>query len=72
MNIIEIDNHEFIIRYINNVVLASTALKHYVENNNIPISGTLQTVSYYIDPMKLINMTDEQLQNLVKTKCLID
>lgn len=65
MNIIEIDNHEFIVRHINNVVLASTALKHYVENNNIPISGILQTISYYIDPMKLINMTDEQLQNLV-------
>ena len=66
MKIIEIDNHEFIVRYIDNTILASTALKHYVENNNIPISGILQTISYYIDPMKLINMTDEQLQNLVK------
>lgn len=65
MKIIEIDNHEFIIRHINDMVLASTALKHYVENNNIPISGILQSISYYIDPMKLINMTDEQLQNLV-------
>lgn len=65
MNIIEIDNHEFIIRHINDMVLASTALKNYVENNNIPISGILQSISYYIDPMKLINMTDEQLQNLV-------
>lgn len=65
MKIIEIDNHEFIVRYINNTILASTALKHYVENNNIPISGILQSISYYIDPMKLINMTDEQLQNLV-------
>lgn len=65
MKIIEIDNHEFIVRYIDNTILASTALKHYVENNNIPISGILQSISYYIDPMKLINMTDEQLQNLV-------
>ena len=66
MKIIEIDNHEFIVRYIDNTILASTALKHYVENNNIPISGILQSISYYIDPMKLINMTNEQLQNLVK------
>lgn len=65
MKIIEIDSHEFIIRHINDMVLASTALKNYVKNNNVPISGILQSISYYIDPMKLINMTDEQLQNLV-------
>ena len=76
-----IDNHDFLVRNITifentqqemEVTIGSTALQHYLSSNsqnftqNNEYSRIDEGIAYYAQPMQLIKMNDEQLQELVE------
>lgn len=78
---IKVDNHDFLVREITifentqqemEVTIGSTALQHYLSCNsqnftqNNQYSRIDEGIAYYAQPMQLIKMSDEQLQELVE------
>lgn len=78
---IKVDNHDFLVREITifentqqemEVTIGSTALQHYLSCNsqnftqNNQYSRIDEGIVYYAQPMQLIKMSDEQLQELVE------
>ena len=78
---ISIDNHDFLVRNIAifedtpeklDVMVGSTALKHYLSNNcsdftqKNQYSSIDEQICYYAQPMQLIKMSDDELRKLVE------
>ena len=78
---IKVDNHDFLVREITifentqqemEVTIGSTALQHYLSCNSQDFTQSNEYsridegIAYYAQPMQLIKMSDEQLQELVE------
>ena len=81
IDIINVDNHDFLIRHITifentneqmDVMVGSTALQYYLShksnetNENDKYTAIDETICYYVQPMELIKMSDEQLREIVE------